>query len=180
MLSHTDQDLRYPIGQYKAPEVITDDIIRSSIIAIQQLPALLREALRGLSTSQLDTPYREGGWTVRQVVHHLADSHMNCYIRFKLALTEDNPVIKPYEEQLWAEHTDARTAPAEISLQLLEALHQRWVLLLKSLGKAELARTFVHPQQNRQLRLEEVIPHYAWHSRHHLAHITALKKRLDW
>jgi uncharacterized damage-inducible protein DinB len=180
MSTNPTQDFRYPIGPYQAPETFSDDIIRSSIIAIQQLPALLRESVRWMSTAQLDTPYREGGWTVRQVIHHMADSHMNSYTRFKLALTEENPVIKPYNEKLWAELPDSRTAPVELSLQLLEVLHQRWVMLLKSLGKEELARTFVHPAQNREIRLDEAITMYAWHCRHHLAHITSLKQRMEW
>ncbi|MEK6570441.1 MAG: YfiT family bacillithiol transferase, partial [Bacteroidota bacterium] len=142
-------------------------------------PANLRGAVRGLSDRQLDTPYRPGGWTVRQVVHHVPDSHLNAYIRFKLALTENEPTIKPYEQQLWAELPDARTGPIEMSLALLEALHKRWVLLLQSLNPSDFNRTFRHPELG-LMTLDRTLALYAWHGRHHVAHITSLRERMGW
>lgn len=143
------------------------------------MPENLRAAVEGLSAAQLDTPYRDGGWTVRQLVHHLADSHMNSYVRFRLALTEDWPTIKPYDEKLWAQLSDASTAPVETSLELLTALHERWVLLLRSLTAEQWQRGYVHPDNSRQT-LAEAAALYAWHSRHHVAHITELRKRSGW
>ena len=144
---------------------------------IEELPRLLREAVQDLNNEQLDTPYRVGGWTVRQVVHHLSDSHMNAYIRFRLALTEDHPIIKPYEEARWAELPDY-TLPIEISLSLLEALHQRWTTLLHSLSPSDRNKTFIHPDSG-EVSLGENIGIYAWHGRHHLAHITSLRNHKD-
>jgi uncharacterized damage-inducible protein DinB len=172
-------DLRYPIGRFKFEESITEEQLQRFIHQIEGTPAKLRAAVQGLSLEQLDTPYRPGGWTVRQVVHHLPDSHLNSYIRFKLALTEDEPTIKPYHEDKWAELDDARNAPIEISLALLESLHRRWVLLLRSLARQELARTFKHPELG-VVSLDKNISLYAWHGRHHVAHITSLRERLDW
>jgi hypothetical protein len=140
----------------------------------------MRAAVTGLSETQLDTRYRDGGWTVRQVVHHVPDSHLNAYTRLRLALTENAPTIKPYEEARWAELPDARTGPIEISLSLLEALHHRWVALLRKLGAAEGARTFLHPEHNRQITIDELIAMYAWHGEHHVAHITSLRRRMGW
>jgi hypothetical protein len=139
----------------------------------------MRDAAAGLSEEQLNTPYRPGGWTVRQVIHHVPDSHINSYVRFRLALTEEEPIIKPYEENRWAELPDARTAPVELSLDLLEMLHRRWTLLLNDLGKAELAKAFRHPELG-LVTLERNVALYAWHGRHHTAHITELKKRMEW
>jgi hypothetical protein len=172
-------DLRYPIGRFKFEESITEEQRQRFIDQIEGTPAKLRAAVQGLSLEQLDTPYRPGGWTVRQVVHHLPDSHLNSYIRFKLALTEDEPTIKPYHEERWAELDDARNAPIEISLALLESLHRRWVLLLRSLAPQEFARTFKHPELG-VLSLDKNISVYAWHGRHHVAHITSLRERMDW
>ncbi|HLI30711.1 MAG TPA: putative metal-dependent hydrolase, partial [Terriglobia bacterium] len=146
---------------------------------IEEVPARLRAAVKGLSDAQLDTPYREGGWTVRQVVHHLADSHMNSYVRFRLALTESEPTIKTYDQTRWAELRDARTAPVEPSLALLESLHKRWVLLLKSLEAADFSRTFRHPDRG-TMTLDQNLALYAWHGRHHVAHITSLRERMGW
>ncbi len=173
-------DLRYPIGKFKWEGQTTDEQRRRRFIEdIEAAPARVRDAVKGLSDQQLDTPYRPGGWTVRQVVHHVPDSHMNAYIRFKLALTEENPTIKPYEEARWAELTDGRIAPVEISLMLLDSLHHRWVLLLRSLTLAEWLRTFKHPELG-PMTLDKTVALYAWHGRHHVAHITALRERMGW
>jgi uncharacterized damage-inducible protein DinB len=172
-------DLSYPTGKF-VPEHDLSPQRRAELIAqIAEAPARLRAAVHGLSPQQLDTPYRPQGWTLRQVVHHLPDSHMNAYIRFKLALTESEPTIKPYEQQLWAEMADTRQTPIETSLVLLECLHQRWVLLLKSMAEADWQRTFRHPELG-IVRLDTNLALYAWHGRHHVAHITSLRERLGW
>jgi hypothetical protein len=170
-------DLRYPIGpfQYDGPQ--TDEQRQGSIDQIAETPARLRAAVEGLSPQQLGTPYRPGGWTVRQVVHHLPDSHLNSYIRFRLALTEDAPTIKPYYEDRWAELDDARHAPIDLSLALLESLHRRWVLLLRSLTAQDFSRTFLHPELG-VVSLDMNVSLYAWHGRHHVAHITSLRERM--
>jgi uncharacterized damage-inducible protein DinB len=173
-----DADLRYPIGKFQATEKVTDIQYRSLIAAIADAPEKLRAAIAGLDERQLDTPYRPGGWTVRQVVHHVPDSHMNAFVRFKLALTEDEPRIKPYDEARWAELADAK-APIEPSLLLLESLHDRWVLLLDSLSPSEWQRKFRHPERG-TVTLENNLQLYAWHGRHHIAHITALRERNNW
>ncbi len=152
---------------------------RKLIAGIAETPARLRAAVARLSPPQLDTPYRPEGWTVRQVVHHLADSHLNSYTRFRLALTEQEPTIKPYDEKLWAELTDARTAPIEPSLTLLESLHHRWVLLMRALSPSEFARTLRHPERG-VMTLDEHVCLYEWHGRHHVAHITSLRERMGW
>ena len=172
-------DPRYPIGRFAAPDVITPELRRQWIGDLEGLPAAVRAAVAGLTEAQLDTPYRAAGWTVRQVVHHLPDSHMNAYIRMRLALTELEPTITPYAEGLWAELPDARTAAPEVSLMLLEGLHQRWVLLLRSLRDADFARTFRHPEVG-LMRVDRTLGVYAWHGRHHTAHITALRERMGW
>ena len=172
-------DLRYPLGKFSFPDRVTADDRSKFIAQIAEAPVLLRAAVAGLSDARLDTPYRPGGWTVRQVVHHVPDSHLNSYLRFKLALTEDEPTIKPYQEDRWAELSDGRTGPVEVSLQLLENLHARWVTLLGSLSEAEWKRTFRHPELG-PVSLEKNAALYAWHGRHHVAHISALKDRLGW
>lgn len=172
-------DLRYPIGKFTPDGAVTGELRRNWIAQIEAAPAQLRAAVSGLSPQQLDTPYRPGGWTVRQVVHHLADSHLNSYVRFKLALTESEPTIKPYDEAQWAELSDDRRAPVEISLDLLEALHRRWVLLLESFTPADFTKTFVHPELGVQT-LESTVGIYAWHGRHHTAQITGLRRRMGW
>jgi hypothetical protein len=173
-----EADLRYPVGKPERPERLTEQQRRDFIAAIAQAPANLRAAVAGLNDAQLDTPYRPGGWTVRQVAHHLPDSHMNAYIRFKLALTENEPTIKPYEEARWAELADAK-APIEPSLALLEHLHRRWVPLLESLTPADWARNFNHPESGLN-SLDKSLAIYSWHGRHHVAHITALRERKGW
>ena len=172
-------DLRYPVGKWQPPKGIGDAGRQTLIDRIEQAPAKLAAAVHGLTAAQLDTPYRPEGWTVRQVVHHVPDSHLNAYVRFKLALTEDAPTIRTYEQQLWSELTDARVGPVEISLALLEALHQRWVLLLRSLQGKDFARTFRHPELG-VMTLDEQLHHYEWHGRHHIAHITSLRERRGW
>jgi len=172
-------DLQYPVGKFKWEGVITDEQRRQLIAQIEQAPAQLRKALAGLTEEQVDTPYRPGGWTVRQVVHHLPDSHMNAYVRFRLALTEDEPTIKPYDQERWATLKDAHTAPAELSLSLLESLHRRFVLLLRSLRAEDFARTFLHPEMG-VVTLDKYLGMYAWHGRHHIAHVTSLRDRMGW
>jgi DinB superfamily len=172
-------DLRYPIGQFQDAGPFTDEQRQRLIDQLAAAPTKLRAAVEGLSAQQLETPYRPGGWTVRQVVHHLPDSHLNSYIRFRLALTEDEPTIKPYYENRWAELDDARHAPIDLSVALFEALHRRWVLLLRSLRPQDLARTFIHPELG-VVDLEKNLSLYAWHGRHHVAHITSLRERMGW
>ena len=172
-------DLRYPVGRYKAPETIDASRRVVWIGQIENLPGNLQRAVSGLTGAQLDTPYRAGGWTVRQVVHHLSDSHLNSYTRFRLALTENSPTIKPYDEGAWAELADAKSAPIAPSLALLDGLHTRWAQLLRSLSDAEYARTFKHPEIG-EIRLDWALGLYDWHCRHHVAHITNLREREGW
>src|ERR1051325_2058720 len=173
-------DLRFPIGRFNFGEDVTPESRRQFIEDIAGAPAGWRAAVERLGAEQLDTPYREGGWTVRQVVHHLADSHLNSFVRFKLALTEDKPTIKPYEEALWAELPDAKSAPINSSLMMIEGIHTRWVILMRALNADQFKSTFVHPEHGRTMALDEVAALYAWHCEHHLAHITGLKKRNNW
>ena len=172
-------DLRYPIGRFEIAEVPTAEQLRYAIDALGEAPATLRAAVEGLTPEQLDTPYRPEGWTIRQVVHHVPESHMNSYMRFKLAITEDEPTIKPYFEDRWAQLDDANQAPVELSLDLLEALHGRWVWFLRSLNEADFQRTFIHPDLG-TVSLDKNIALYAWHGRHHVAHITSLRERNGW
>ena len=174
-----NQDLRYPIGKFQWEENLNDERRRVLIDEIAETPAKVRAAVAGFTERQFDTPYREGGWTVRQVVHHLADSHLNAYVRFKLAMTENEPTVKTYQEQLWAETPDAKTAAAELSLALLDGLHQRWALLLRSMSPADFSRQFTHPEHGK-MTLERLLGLYAWHGRHHTAHITGLREREGW
>ena len=173
------EDLRYPVGKFNPRPDLTQDDRKELIRQIAEAPARLRAAVKGLTDAQLDTPYRAGGWTVRQVVHHVPDSHMNAYIRFKLAMTEQQPTIKPYQEALWAELSEAKSASIEMSLRLLEALHERWVLFLQKLNSSDYARTYNHPESGVQ-NLDRVLQLYAWHGRHHVAHISSLKERNGW
>jgi hypothetical protein len=175
---HPMNDLRYPVGKFAWPETLSRDELDAAIAEIAALPAQLRAAVKGLSPEQLDTPYRDGGWTVRQVAHHVPDSHLNSYVRFKLALTEDEPVIKPYDEAAWARLADSMAA-IEPSLKLLEALHDRWVTLMRGMSNAEWQRRFTHPERG-PMRLDITAALYAWHSRHHLAHVMGLRSRRSW
>jgi uncharacterized damage-inducible protein DinB len=173
-------DLRYPVGPY-VPEAFSKDKKEEWIADIRFLPNLLEAAISNLDEAQLQTPYRDGGWTVHQLVHHVADSHMNAYIRFKLGMTEDNPTIKPYEEKDWANLADVQQLPVNISITLLFALHERWTAFLKSIPEeAWESRTVVHPEYNKQMTLWYLLGMYAWHSRHHVAHITSLRERMGW
>ena len=172
-------DLRYPIGPFSFEGPLTEAQRQHVIDQIEETPGRLRTAVESLSPQQLDTPYRPAGWTVRQVIHHVPDSHLNSYIRLKLALTEDVPTIKPYREERWAELEDARHAPIDMSLTLLDSLHRRWVLLLRSLTTQDFARTFFHPELG-TVSLEQYISLCAWHGRHHVAHITSLRERMGW
>lgn len=176
--TNIETDPRYPVGKFRRSEADVSNH-EAAIATIAALPHNLRSAVAGLTPQQLDTPYREGGWTVRQLVHHLADSHMNAVIRVRLALTEDWPTVKPYNEKLWAELDDAKTAPLDSSLGLLDGLHTRWSTLLRSLRQEQWQRGFTHPENGRQ-SIAEATALYDWHCRHHLAHITELRKRHGW
>ena len=178
-MSNFIEDPRYPIGRFEWATKATPADRAGWIRLIAGTPASLRDAVAGLSAQQLDTPYREGGWTVRQVVHHYADDHMNSYMRFKLALAEDAPLIKGYAESVWAELPDARTAPVEPSLQLMDALHQRWVIAWESLKESDWPRTFVHPTRG-TVSLDQLAGLYAWHGQHHVAQINRLRKARGW
>jgi uncharacterized damage-inducible protein DinB len=174
------EDARYPIGRFVFQGKATPQLRERWIGEIAAAPGALRAAVAGLIPVQLDTPYRDGGWTVRQVVHHVPDSHINAYTRVKLALTESVPVIKPYDEARWAELPDVAATPIETSLTLLECLHRRWVLLLRSLGPSDMSREVRHPEHNRIMNLDELLALYAWHGLHHVAHITSLRSRMGW
>ena len=163
--------LKYPIGQFNWAEDVPLDQIGVLLVQLEALPRLLANAVKDLTSEQLDSSYRPGGWTIRQVVHHIADAHMNAYIRFKLALTEENPIIKPFEEALWAELADSKTLSVDVSLKLIDAIHTRWVILIKSLSLEQLAKCFRHPEAG-DLSLKKALGLYAWHGNHHLAHIT--------
>lgn len=175
----TNISLAYPIGRFEAPAQVDEGLRSRSLDQIGSLPALLQGAVGRLSDRQLDTPYREGGWTVRQVVHHLPDSHLHAYQRFKRALTETEPVVQPYPEAVWAELPEARTAPIAMSLTLLEGLHQQWVACARALPAEAFARTFRHPEVG-VVRLDQQLVNYAWHGRHHLAQVAELVRREGW
>lgn len=172
-------DPRYPIGKFEMPKAVTSALRLEAIDAIADTPGKLRAAVMGLNQTQLDTPYRDGGWTVRQLVHHVPDSHMNAYTRLRLALTEDKPTIKPYMEAAWAELVDAKSAPIEVSQVLLDALHHRWNLLWRSLKTEHFARTLVHPEHGERT-IDWLLFIYAWHGKHHTAHVMELRKRKGW
>ena len=173
------QDPKYPIGKFQWEDNLSDARRKELIEQIAELPAKFRAATKGFSEQQFDTAYREGGWTVRQLVHHVADSHINAYIRFKLAMTEDEPTIKTYEQERWAETIDSRTAPAEVSLALIDGIHARWAIFLRSLAAADFGRKFNHPEHGK-MTLERLLGLYAWHGRHHTAHISGLRERSGW
>jgi hypothetical protein len=173
-------DLRYPIGPFSRPVEPLSPRQREQFIAeIAQAPAQLRDAVAGLSAAQLDTPYRPGGWTARQVAHHIPDSHINAWVRFKLALTENDPPVQSYEESEWAKLPDVAATPVEVSVDLLDALHRRWVTLLRSLSERDFARTARHPSWG-AITVDFLVAQYAWHGRHHVAHITSLREREGW
>jgi uncharacterized damage-inducible protein DinB len=174
------EHLKYPIGHFSCPEHITALQIKEWIKALETFPKRLEAAVDDLTESQLETPYRQGGWTVRQLIHHIADSHHHSYTRFKWALTEENPIIKAYEEKAWSDLLDARTAPTNVSLYYLNALHLKLVFLLKGLSEEQLKRSYVHPVDNRKVSVGENMGKYAWHGNHHLAHIQNLIKREGW
>ncbi len=176
----TSEEIKFPIGKFKKPVEITTQILLNYIKEISTFPKRIQLEVENLTDEQLDTPYRNGGWTIRQVVHHCADSHMNSLIRLKLTLTEDKPTIKPYYEDRWAELFDSKNMSIQPSLKMLEGIHERWTLLLNNLTKEQLGRTFIHPEHGREFRLDENIALYAWHCNHHLAHITSLKLRMGW
>lgn len=157
----------------------TDATRREAIANIAALPANMRNAVNGLTEPQLDTPYREGGWTVRQVVHHVADSHMNAYIRMRFAITEDKPMVKPYDESVWAALPDAKTGPVDMSLSLLDGMHARWTMLLRSLSPAQFGRVWIHPEHGERT-VDWLVELYSWHCRHHVAHITELRTAKGW
>jgi hypothetical protein len=174
-------DLRYPIGRFEPPAGMLTPAVRMELTShIERAPAELRSAVAGLTPGRLDTPYRPGGWTIRQVVHHIPDSHVNAYVRLKLALTEDEPTIKPYEEAKWAELVDGRTAPPEVSLTLLDSVHARWTMVLRAMKAEQFLRRFRHPDHPGMLTLDWLLSMYAWHGRHHVAHITSLREREGW
>jgi len=173
-------DVSYPIGKFEKKESYTEEEIQKNIAAIDILPDTLSAAIAGLKEDQIETQYRDGGWTIRQVIHHLADSHMNAFIRTKKMLTEKNPTIMPYRQELWAEMPDSLECDYEVSLSFLTMLHHRWVILLRSMTKEDLSRTYVHPEYDQTYTLAQVIALYAWHSKHHTAHITTLRYLKGW
>lgn len=178
-MPESSSDPRFPVGKFSYSGTLTPEQKQTFLDEVAQAPAKLRAAVKGLSEAQLDTPYRDGGWTVRQVVHHVPDSHMNAYVRFKLALTEEEPTIKPYAEERWAELADTQATPVEVSFTLLDSLHDRWTRLLRSLDEKAWKRSFRHPDLG-PMTLEKALALYAWHGKHHVAHITALRARKGW
>jgi len=178
-MSTAGADPRYPIGPFKAVLPVTSELRAAAIDAIAGLPDRMRRAVDALGPAQLDTPYRAGGWTVRQLVHHVADSHLNAYVRLKLALTEETPTILPYDQDRWAVLPDS-TLPLEPSLVLLDGLHARWAAVLRALAPDRFARSFVHPELGGEVNIDLQVQQYAWHSHHHLAHVTELRRRKRW
>jgi len=173
------EDLQYPVGRFPRPDAYTAEERRAAIESVAAAPARFRAAVAGLTDAQLDTPYRPGGWTVRQVVHHVPDSHANAFIRLKLALTEDNPTIKPYDQEAWSKLEDARSTPIETSLTLLDAIHDRWLRVLRAMSPSEFSRTLYHPE-NGSMNLDQLLAMYEWHGRHHTAHVANLRARSGW
>jgi hypothetical protein len=176
----TLEQLKYPIGKFETPHHITNELLNKWMLVISSFPQTLKNEVSQLTDAQLDTIYRPNGWTIRQVIHHCADSHMNAFTRLKLALTEDSPSIKPYLEHLWAELPDAQFMPIEPSLKMLEGIHERWSALLKQLSEEQLKRVFIHPEHGKEIRVNENMGMYAWHCEHHLAHITGTINRNNW
>ena len=175
----SDENLRYPIGKPDPRDGLSADEREEMIAEIERFPSRLRNTVAQMTDEQLDTPYRDGGWTVRQVIHHVPDSHMNGYIRFKLAMTEDHPAVRPYEEQIWAEMEEARTGDIELSLPILEALHRRWAAFLRNLSPADFSRPLKY-SDGRTMTIDQILCIYSWHGAHHLAHITGLMQRRGW
>ena len=173
------EDLKYPVGRAPRPDAFASDQRQAAIESLAAAPAKFRAAVAGLTDAQLDTPYRPGGWTVRQVVHHVPDSHANAFIRLKLALTEENPTIKPYDQEAWSKLEDARSTPVETSLTLLDAIHDRWLRVLRAMSPSDFARTLHHPE-NGPMNLDQLLAMYEWHGRHHTAHIANLRAREGW
>jgi hypothetical protein len=173
------EDLSYPIGKY-VPQPFSDDLLKERLIAIMFLPKELENTIEDLDEYQIETPYRPDGWTVKQLVHHIADSHMNAFIRFKLGLTEDNPTIKPYLQDAWANLNDSKIVPINVSITLVHALHVRWGALLNGITSVDLERTVFHPEQKKEITLWHMLGVYAWHGKHHVAHIAALIERMKW
>lgn len=171
------QDLKYPIGKYETPEIFTKEILNSYIDQISSFPSRLRREVENLNEEQLNTPYRPDGWTVKQVVNHCSDSHMNGFIRLKLALTEEKPVIRPYLEDRWADLSDSKNHPVEPALQILEGIHHRWSTLLSELTEEQWQRKLIHPQGNREMSVKELAGHYNWHGNHHLAHVKLVSRQ---
>lgn len=180
MTNNVGDNQNYPVGEFIQPENISQDIVKTWIDEVENFPAIVRETILGWSEEQLSTKTKADGWMVKQVIHHLADSHMNSFIRFKLALTEDNPRIKPYAEDRWAELIDGKISDIESSLQILDGLHKRWVVLLRSLKEDDLEKSFFHSEHNKFFRLAPTIGLYAWHGRHHLGFIQKLKQKMNW
>jgi uncharacterized damage-inducible protein DinB len=178
-MSDMSEEVRYPIGKF-IPQSFSQQLFQQNLIYLRDLPLMLEYAITNLDESRLETPYREGGWTVKQLVHHVADSHMNAFIRCKLALTEDKPVIKPYDQDAWVLTTDVNAVPVNVSITLLHSLHIRWYHLLKGLSEADLQRSIVHPEYKREMSVWFLLDLYAWHGRHHTAHITSLRERMGW
>lgn len=174
------EELRYPIGRYQKPEVWNPEMVQDWIKVLEVLPLWMDACIENLDEAQLQVPYREGGWTIQQVVHHVADSHVNAYIRLKLALTEDNPTIKPYDENAWALLEDVKRVPVNISVTMLHTIHRRMVAILKNMKPADWERTYFHPEHKRTFPLWEMVATYAWHSRHHTEHIRRLRERMSW
>ena len=175
-----EDQIKYPIGKFQMPGEMTEDMLVKWILDIAAFPDRIRSEVQHLGDEQLDTPYRPDGWTIRQVVHHFADSHMNSLTRLKLALTEDSPTIKPYFEARWAELPDSQTMPVEPSLKMIEGIHERWAALLRSLSEDQYKRVFIHPEHGRVFRVDQNAAIYAWHCKHHVAHIAVTKTRLNW
>ena len=174
------EHLRYPIGRYQKPETLTPELMQDWINVLDVLPSWMDAYIENLDENQLQVPYREGGWTIQQVVHHVADSHMNAYIRLKVGLTEDNPTVKPYDENAWAELEDVKRVPVNISVTMLHTIHRRMVTVLRHMKAADWERTYFHPQHQRSFPLWEMVALYAWHSRHHTEHIRQLRQRMNW
>jgi len=174
------EELRYPIGRYQRPTSYSPELIRESIATLQALPSWMDACIENLDSDQLEEPYREGGWNIRQVVHHVADSHMNAYVRFRLTVTEDTPTVKPYLENEWVKLPDVDLVPVNVSVTLLHALHRRMVSMLQHLPEEAWHRCYFHPQYQHTVPLWDAVALYAWHSRHHTAHITTLRERMGW